>query len=490
MANMTLLNDYSRLSVTNYEYGRNRPRWTFLYDSYVGGMDYRMGGYLTQYALEQGGDYNQRLLNTPLNNHCASIIAVYISFLFRNDIIRDFGLWEGRQDLADFLSNSDFEGRNLSAFMKEASAWASVFGHTWIVMSKPNVGAATLADEQQLGIRPYLNLVSPLVVNDWTWERTVSGEYELVYFKYIEEVLDKMTILKEITPTEIRTWVLDDQRKEAHIKSIEPNTLGRVPVVLLYNRKSVVKGQGISDINDIADMQRMIYNLTSEIEQSIRLDGHPTLVVRSTDQLGSGAGALIITQDGADPAAKPYYLEHGGSNVDNIRNTIKDLEASIDQMANVGGVRATASRSQSGVALETEFQLLNARLSEKADSLELAEEQLWLLFAAFQGLDWQGSIKYPDSFSMRDIEREYRELNLAKTAATSPEAMSVVDYRVRELLDDPNLPLEPITHLVSQGYTAQGPVKTGPVDPLPADNTTNPALRPRRYYSTTNTGLE
>jgi hypothetical protein len=55
-----------------------------------------------------------------------------------------------------------------------------------------------------------------------------------------------------------------------------------------------VRGQGISDINDIADVQRMIYNLTSEIEQSIRMDGHPTLVVPPTAQLGSGAGGVIV----------------------------------------------------------------------------------------------------------------------------------------------------------------------------------------------------
>jgi hypothetical protein len=276
-------------------------------------------------VLEQGNEYNARLLNTPLQNHCASIISVYLSFLFRQDIERNFGSWEGQADVESFLMDADYEGRTFDAFMKEVAQWASVFGHTWILMTKPNIGAQTLGQEQEAGVRPYVNCVSPLVVNDWTWERNLNGSYDLVYIKYIEEVLENMTIVKEWTPTEIRTHVLDDERKEAHVKSIEPNTLGMIPAVQVYNRKSLVKGQGVSDINDIADVQRMIYNLTSEIEQSIRLDGHPTLVVRSTDQLGSGAGALIITQEGADPAAKPYYLEHSAAGVDNIRNAIKDL---------------------------------------------------------------------------------------------------------------------------------------------------------------------
>ena len=305
MASQTLLDDYRRLSMTNLEYGRNRERWQFLLDSFTGGDDYRRGGYLTKYVLEQPGEYTNRIRNTPLINHSASIISVYMSFLFRNDIQRDFMDWEGMPDVKTFLQDADFEGRNFNAFMKEAATWAAVFGHCFVMMNKPNVGAQTLGQEIDMGIRPYMNIVSPLVVNDWTWERKLSGEYNLVYVKYIEDVLNKMTILKEITPTEIKTWILDDQAKEAHIKSIEPNMLGRVPVVIVYSKKSLVRGQGLSDIQDIADIQRMIYNLTSETEQSIRMDGHPTLVVPPTAQLGSGAGGMIILQDGSDPALNP-----------------------------------------------------------------------------------------------------------------------------------------------------------------------------------------
>ena len=117
MANQTLVEDYVRLSMVNREYGRLRPRWQFLLDSFVGGDDYRRAGYLTKYQLESDGDYQARLRATPLDNQCSSIISTYISFLFRNDIEREFGTWEGRQDLTDFLKDSDYEGRSFTAFM-------------------------------------------------------------------------------------------------------------------------------------------------------------------------------------------------------------------------------------------------------------------------------------------------------------------------------------------------------------------------------------
>lgn len=482
MANQTLVEDFRRLSMTNREYGRNRDRWTFLLDSFVGGDDYRRAGHLTKYVLEQDAEYQARLKTTPLANHCSSVISTYMSFLFRNDIVREFGTLEGSPDVESFLKDADFEGRSFNSFMKDVAQWASVWGACWVIMTKPNIGAVTRAQELEAGVRPYLNVVSPLVVNDWTWERLPNGQYELSYLKHIEEVVDKITVLKEWTKDSIKTWILDSVKEEAHLKEEVPNLLGKIPAVLVYNRKSLVRGQGVSDISDIADIQKMIYNFTSEIEQAIRLDLHPSLVVPDNAQLGAGAGALIIQPTGSDPALAPYYLQTSGANIQSIQDTIAKLEQTINDLANVGGVRTTKTQVSSGIALQTEFELLNARLSEKADSLELAEEQLWKLFCEYQGYTWNGSVKYPDSFSIRDIQREYNELVTAKNAASSPEALAVIDYRVRELLDDPTLPPEPITHLTAQGFSASGPQKTGP--------NANPAVRPRRYFSSTTTGLE
>jgi len=138
-----------------------------------------------------------------------------------------------------------------------------------------------------------------------------------------------------------------------------------IPAVCVYNKKSTVRGFGISDLADISDAQRMIYNLNSEIEQGIRLDGHPSLVKTPNTEAGAGAGAVIHMPEDLDPALKPYVLDHNGSNVDAILKTKEALVDSIDKMANTGAVRATESRTVSGVALETEFTLLNARLSEK-----------------------------------------------------------------------------------------------------------------------------
>jgi hypothetical protein len=94
----------------------------------------------------------------------------------------------------------------------------------------------------------------------------------------------------------------------------------------------------------------------------------------------------------------------------------------------------------SGVAMETEFQLLNARLSEKADNLELAEEQMWKLWCEFMGYTWEGEIHYPGSFNIRDTQQEITQLQQAKSAATNPKVLDLIDGKIAEFLgEDPEV---------------------------------------------------
>ena len=436
MANQTLIDAYNFVGTTNLEFQRHRERWEFLLDSYVGGDDYRRGQYLTKYTLETTGEYEARCRSTPLDNHCRSVISVYISFLFRTEPEREFGLLENDPALEDFLQDADLDGRSFNAFMKETSVWASVFGHCWVLMTKPGIAAETLADQLAAGVRPYVNLLTPLVVTDWAWERLPNGRYQLSYFKYIEDVNDSETVIREWTSDYIRTYKASDKSKTVEMVLEEVNELGKIPAVLVYNERSQVRGLGISDITDIADQQRAIYNELSEVEQSVRLEGHPSLVTTPDTQIGAGAGALIQMSENLDPGLKPYMLNADATPITMIYDSINNRVKMIDRMANTGSVRATEVATLSGIAMETEFQLLNAKLSEKADNLELAEEMLWNLYAEYQGQTWQGEVEYPGSFNIRDTGREVQQLVTAKSAATDPVLLRVIDEHLLELMDE------------------------------------------------------
>lgn len=452
--NYTLQQDYIALSTTHQLYLKWRDRWQFMMESFVGGREYRDAGHLTRYALESDGEYQQRLITTPYINHSRSVIDIYNSFLFREPPKRDFDTWAARPDLLDFLKDCDYEGRSFDDFMRQVATWSSVFGHCWVIMTKPNAGAETQQQELDMGLRPSVNLITPLVCSDWTWERRPNGSYELVYLKYVEEVVDRLQVVKVWRPDIIETWTMDQTAKTAQLRTTEQNSLGLIPAILVYNQRSIEKGIGVSDINDIIDSSKMIYNMTSENEQAIRLGTHPTLVVPPNAQIGAGAGAMIVLQEGSDPGLNPYALEFSSSAVNSIHDTIRQLEEQIDKMANIGGVRTTANRVISGIALETEFQLLSARLASKGDAMELAEQQIWNLFAVYQGLEFTGSIEYPNSFNIRDTAREINQLNQARATATDPAVLRVIDGLLLEALgkESAELPYEDINPITGRTY--------------------------------------
>jgi hypothetical protein len=435
----TLIQDVNKLTSGNEIYQTYQSQWQYLLESYMGGEEYRNASHLTRYQLETDSEYRARLRATPLDNHCQSVVSVYNSFLFRVEPDRDFNGLEASPVLEDFLNDADFDGRSLDAFMKDVSTWASVFGHTWIIVVKPNIGAVTMADEIVNGIRPYVSLLTPLTVLDWQWSRDSSGRYSLSYFRYLEESNGNISVLKEWRTDSIRTVTVDTEAEQIIDEILEVNQLGMIPAVCAYNGRSMVRGIGVSDIADIADAQKFIYNATSEVEQSIRLDSHPSLVKTPETNAGIGAGSLIHMPENLDPGLKPYLLEFGGASVDSIYSSIKHTIDTIDKMANTGAVRATESRTLSGVAMETEFQLLNARLSEKADNLELAEEQMWKIWCVYQGTTWQGLIDYPGSFNIRDTDKEIVQLQQAKAAATDPRVLTVIDQQILEFLGEESL---------------------------------------------------
>jgi hypothetical protein len=420
----------------NKLYTTYEPIWRYLLESYVGGEEYRQAEHLIRYQLETPSEYGSRLAATPLDNHCQGVISVYNSFLFREPPKRELGRLDAFMETEEFLRDCDFDGRSLDAFMKDLSTWASVFGTCWALVVKPNVEATTRADEQAQGVRPYVSLLTPLVVLDWQWQRSPTGRYELTEFKYIEDIQGDVQTVKQWTKEMIYTKVID-LNQEQIIESYEDiNGLGKIPAVCIYNRRGIVRGIGVSDITDIADHQRFIYNCYSEIMQSIQMDTHPSLVATPETRIGTGSGALIHMPENLDPQLKPYLLEFSGAGVEKILSSIKASVEAIEKMANIGSIRGTEGRRMSGVAQQQEFELLNARLSEKADNLELGEEQIWRLFCDYMQIEYDGEIDYPNAFNIRDTESEIQQLKIARDTATDARVLAMIDHEIIEWLGE------------------------------------------------------
>lgn len=417
--------------VTHPLWKSNIKRWKFYIHSFIGGQDYKQGEYLTAYMQESMEDYEARLDSTPLDNHVKNVVSIYNSFLFRQSPNRQFGTLEGDPGVQAFLEDADLEGRSFNTVMRDISTYASIYGHCWCILDKPAVQTYTRAEELDQGIRPYVTIYTPENVLDWQWAREFNGTYRLVYLKVFEGDDSGMDLFRIYTPEKIQLIALS--RGDTHGKIIDevPNSLGQIPAVCVYSQRSSNRGIGISDVADVADMQRSIANELSEVEQIIRLTNHPSLVKTADTNAAAGAGAIIQMPHDLPEGLKPYLLQPTGASIDSLLGSITHKVLAIDRMTYMGGIRSIESRRLSGIALATEFQLLNARLSEKGDYLEHSEEQLWRLFALWQGTVWTGMVKYPDSFNIQD---RYNDVVMYKTVLDSKPTNPVLVQEVERLM--------------------------------------------------------
>jgi len=400
---------------THVDYNSQVGNWEYYIRSYNGGNDYAAGQYLNRYNLELASEYNARITNTPCDNHCKNIIQIYSSFLFRVKPTRFFESMSEEASLDSFLKDADLEGNTFNSVIRQAQNYSAIYGHVLLMLDKPNVQTGTRAEELSQDIRPYVSIVTPENIYDWNYSRSINGKYELDYLKIREEV-DKFggQYFKLWYQDKIDTVYLESDNKEPELIDSVPNKIGKIPAVILYNAKSAMRGIGLSDLSDIADLQKSIYNDYSEIEQLVRLSNHPSLVKTPSTNASAGAGAIIEIPDELEPNLKPYLLQPSGSSLTSIMDSINGKVESINRIAHTGAIRATKTQVSSGIALQTEFELLNARLSEKAANLEIAEENLWRLYALFQNVKFDGEINYPDSFNIRDYATDLAFYQQAK----------------------------------------------------------------------------
>ena len=424
------------------DYEKKMQDWDLHVRSYMGGQDFSNGYYLNRYVLETEEEYLKRIEYTALDNHCRNVVQIYSSFLFRVPPTRNFGSLTGDPQLEQFIKDADLDGRQYNNVIREMQINASIYGTCWAIIDKPQSNAKTRAEELSQDIRPYISIYTPENITNWNYERAINGRYYLTSLTVIESIVEKDAIVKvwsmeDITTYKIEDYTIDYTTKKPVKIDEQPNPLGIIPAVILYNQKSMKKAIGISDLSDVAELQRSIYNEYSEIEQLIRLSNHPSLVKTPNVEASAGAGSIIEMPEDLDQGLKPYIIQPSSQSLESIMKTINMKVQAIDRITHMGAVRGTEKTVNSGIALQTEFQLLNARLAEKADLLQNTEEQIFDLYAKWQDTTFDGEIMYPDSFDLRDYASDLQFLQMAKASGVQSDTfIKEIDKQIAKAVVD------------------------------------------------------
>lgn len=429
------------LKQTHPAYDEHADLADYLYRSYIGGAAYRKGEYLTKYYGEDtsggGNQYTKRLRATPLNNYVKTTVDIYRSFLFRDLPARKLGNLTANPLVEQWLSDTDQEGQSMDSFLKTANDMAMVMGNVWILVDKPSYAVETQAQEIALGIRAYACVYTPKHVLDWSYERSISGKKMLTMIKVVESNSAHSAVISVWTPTEINRYTVSKTAMGEYDQITEQSTftnpLGYVPFI---NHAPLRKsdGMGYSLVEDVADTQRFVYNKLSELEQTIRISSHPSLVKTASTNAVAGAGSIITVPEDLDPGLYPSLLQPTGASVTGILDSIASDVESIMRMTHTSAVQAVKGAAVSGVALQTERQLLNAKLSDLADTVEETEIKMWNIWSDWQNIQLPRDfdIEYSRTFDMRDA---HSEIELYRKAAELVPHDKFQEYIHKDIVD-------------------------------------------------------
>lgn len=414
------------------QYTDRLTEWQFFNNSYEGGRRYYDGGYLYKHRNEDETDWKHRQEVACYYNFCQEIVDLYVSYLFQKEAEIDYGALAKDPLFENFQNDADLKGNNLKSIMRESQRKASVFGHVAIVVDKPKSlsedEVETRQDEQDKNIRPYIYRINPTDITDWKYERIGTQGYMLTMLK----------IKEEDDPETYRIWYRDRwelwtiKKDQASLEEEGVNPLGEIPVVFLLNLGTDEDLIGRSDLNDIAYVNRHIYNLCSWNDENVENTCF-AMLAKAKKVAGEGGGSdddavgpsIIVEYDPEAANDRPYWLEPPGVSQETFDARLDRDVSEIHRMAKMGGVAATPAETgqgvKSGIALELEFRQMNSTLAEKADNIEEAHERIVYLWAKWQGVtEAKASIDYPDDFNVEDLAQDIENAVEATALKISP----------------------------------------------------------------------
>lgn len=424
MAGITTAAD---LEKTHSDYDLYLDDWNFYIRSYLGGSHYRRGGYLLQHPFESDKNFIRRKKIAYFYNYCAPVVDILTSYITKQEPIREYGQLSSeavppRQPITLFDAfwwDCDLEKSNFNQFMRDAQRYAGIYGRVSIIVDKPNVLATTKLDAITLGARPYLSLVTPENLIDWEFIKLPTGRKVLDTIR-IREAKDTYRIW---TREMWQLWKVVDGR--AQLQSMGYHPLGEIPIVNLYSKKMHTPMIGVSDLEDIADINKNIYSRCSSADEIIDNTAFPMLAMAMDKGAAVTTGeevevgpTNILEFDPESVNGKPFWLEAPHSSLVEIREWIQQNANEIARIAKMGGMRNTETSVQpwSMVAIEAVERQLFSTCSEKATNAEQAELDILHLYSKWEGEDFTGDIKYPQEFAIKDLTISLQNAILAGTA--------------------------------------------------------------------------
>lgn len=364
--------------------------------------------YLQQFENEDDKKYKERLKHSPFLNYLKPTVDNVANILLRKRPKLDY-----LSRFENIFKNVDGEGNSIDKFIHLVAKKAVRDGMTFIWTDYPSVSdeIISLLDKETKNIRPYfkqidrINVLSKKITNI----NGVSMLSQVVFTQKMEFEVDSFAVEEQDVYVVLQInkgyiFKKSDSGFEA-IKEWE-NNLGYIPFSAVYSNKT---GFFKSDIPflDLTDLNLMLFNKESDLQNIIHLTNVPTLAVygykakKTVDENGNiqsgqvtiGVTNSIMFQDKNTQGME--WISPDGTCIDKSIQNVDRIKKDLDNLS-------LAVFTKVDFRTATEANLSDKRnnlfLVEIANSIETAIEMSVAAAEDFSGDNYQFSIEFSKDF--------------------------------------------------------------------------------------------
>ena len=387
--------------------------WQLIFDSYIGGIEFKNNNYLVKYPKESSGSFDKRRNRSVYFNQLSPIVDMLSGFLFMNEPVRN--LPTNYIYLLDTIAGKN---NKFNDFMRIVSAYSFMFTCGVLVdmpSFDPNI-IKTKRDVVSNNISPYAILYLPFKIRDFNVS-FVDGELDWVildntYYSHQDPFEKGKEIIsyRLWTRNTFQDFILTE-KKEVQVMEENYHGLGFVPFRLHSWRDDNNDFVGESICEDIAMISKLIYNSMSYMDEMLASGTFKMLTYPSKDggipesMKTGGVGALSVIPYDINSSKTPSFI---GAELTDIDPFLKAIQFYMAEILKKVGLSTDETKEfvKSGAAKRIDFQKMRALLISGSAKMGKLEE--WILRTSAKWLKKEIDVKieYNSAFSDEDLQTE------------------------------------------------------------------------------------
>ena len=390
--------------------------WKLIHDSYLGGLTYRNGKYLSKHPKESEKNFSVRKERAVYFNQVSPIVDMLSGMLFLEKVSRK------HPANLQYFTDRATKKKTIDSFMRLVSAYSLMFT-CGVLIDSPSFDpeiVKTKADRSKNKIDPYSTLYLPFKIRDYYVEDDGELGWVLLdnsYYSHPDPTQDGKMI------TQYRLWTRDYYKdfirneEDGSVKESDEmnHSVGYVPFRFVTWRDDNEDYIAESIFEDIAYIGKLIYNSMSYMDEMLASGTFKMLVYPSADGTApkplteGGMGPLGIIPFEKDSTHAPAFI---GATLQDIDSFIKAVNFYMVEILKKIGASTDELKEfvKSGKAKKIDLEKMQALLVSGAQAMSDTEKWMYKTASRWEGKDDKVMSKYSTDWSQEKLQDEVETL--------------------------------------------------------------------------------